>query len=460
MACSDAILSVAQMVAAEQALIDGGETVETLMERAGLGAAEWVWRLSGGRPVTVLCGPGNNGGDGYVIARELLRRGAEVSVISPLPPATDAARAASAACHGPRDRRMARGVFVDCLFGSGLTRPLSADMLALVTELAESSALRIAIDVPSGVSADAALALGEAALPQFDVTLALGAWKFAHWEAPARLLSRERVLVDIGIAPPPGAAHLLAKPRIAAPDPLAHKYSRGLCAVVGGAMPGAAILSARTAMHGGAGYVKLLAEDRPAAAPAELVVETDPLAQALAKRRPDAVVIGPGLGRGGAAQARLAAVLAAGVPALIDADALHLLAPGHDLRGHVATPHHGELAALCEAFGVTADSHRARASALAKASGLVVVAKGPDTCIAAPDGSVAIAPPASAWLSTAGTGDVLAGLIGSRMAAGADGFTAACEGVWLHGEAARLTPVPFTAGELADHVPAAVRACL
>ena len=129
MAPADPILTVAQMRAAEQALIDGGETVASLMERAGTGAADWVWRIAGGRPVTVLCGPGNNGGDGYVIARELSRRGAKVCVVAPMEPATEAATIARRSYGIGPDVHGHGGVLVDCLFGSGLTRPLSPELV-------------------------------------------------------------------------------------------------------------------------------------------------------------------------------------------------------------------------------------------------------------------------------------------------------------------------------------------
>src|SRR5688500_12661373 len=132
MATADPILTVAQMRAAEQALIDGGETVSSLMARAGAGAADWVWRIAAGRPVTVLCGPGNNGGDGYVIARELARRGAKVTVLAPLEPTTDAAIAARRLCEIKPNEAGHGGVLVDCLFGSGLTRPLSPELQALL----------------------------------------------------------------------------------------------------------------------------------------------------------------------------------------------------------------------------------------------------------------------------------------------------------------------------------------
>jgi len=228
-------------------------------------------------------------------------------------------------------------------------------------------------------------------------------------------------------------------------------------------MPGAALLACRAAMHGGAGYVKLLADAAPATAPAELVIDPQPLGEALGDRRISAVLIGPGLGRDAAAQARLLAVLGRNGPTVLDADALMLVTPAM-LAGRsapvIATPHEGELAALCSAFGIGVEDKLARAAALAAASGMVVVAKGPDTAIAAPDGRIVLAPPAPSWLSVAGTGDVLAGILLSRLASGAGPLAAASEAVWLHGEAARLCGPAFTAGELAGRVAQAYAACL
>ncbi|MFD2578513.1 NAD(P)H-hydrate dehydratase [Novosphingobium colocasiae] len=233
--------------------------------------------------------------------------------------------------------------------------------------------------------------------------------------------------------------------------------------MVGGAMPGAAILAATAAQGGGAGYVKLFASSKRNV-PADLVVDGGPVAEVLSDDRNGAVLIGPGLGRDGEARERLAVALADPVPLLVDADALVLLSP-RLMAGRsaptVATPHEGELVALERAFDCDGGGSRPdRAAALARASGMVIVAKGSDTVIAAPDRRLACAPRASSWLSTAGTGDVLAGAIASRLATGVEPFAAACEGVWLHGEAARRCPPGFTAGALAGRVAEALAACL
>ncbi|WP_404480787.1 NAD(P)H-hydrate dehydratase [Novosphingobium sp. BL-52-GroH] len=462
---TDQILTVAQMRAAEALLVAAGTSVDALMQVAGRGAAEWVWRLAGRHKVTVLCGPGNNGGDGYVIAEALRERGGQAVVVAASEPATDACRNARALFGGEvlgADAQMDGDVLVDCLFGSGLTRPLMPVHAALLARLGASHTRRVAIDVPSGVQSDSGMLLG-GGLPGHDLTIALGAWKFAHFLMPASAGMGTLRLVPIGVAAVEGAARAIGRPQAKAPAPDSHKYRRGLLAVVGGAMPGAAILAAIAAQGAGAGYVKLFADSKRHA-PADLVVDTGALAQVLTDHRNSAILVGPGLGRDATARERLAVALADPVPVVVDADALVLLAPRHLAERAapvIATPHEGELVALERAFGLDgAGTRPERALAVARASGMVVVAKGPDTLVAAPDGQLACAARGSSWLSTAGTGDVLAGVIASRLATGIAAFDAACEGVWLHGEAARLCAPAFTAGQLAARVPAALAGCL
>ncbi len=448
------VLTVAQMKAGEQALFDRGIGEGELMDIAGTGAAEWVWRIAAGRPVTVLCGPGNNGGDGYVIARVLQERGLEVQVVAPMAPTTATAKAA---CELYKGTVLTSGsdacgeVLVDCLFGSGLSRPLSAELVVMLLDLSERHSFTIAVDMPSGVESDSGALLNDR-LPPCDLTLALGAWKFAHWRLPARTMMGVQQLVPMGIAPVPEAARLIEQPRIPDQPADAHKYTRGLCAVVGGVMPGASILSAKAAMRSGAGYVKLLS-DRAAGftKPAGLVVSDADLSSELTDQRINALLVGPGLGRDEDALERLNAVSKTGKPCVLDADALQLLAPQMIANNtpRLATPHDGELDALCRTFGIVASGRQAKAQALAKASGMVVLAKGPDTVIAAPDGQLALARPATPWLSVAGSGDVLAGIAASRMATGVQPFEAACQAVWLHGKAAQLCSPAFTADGLA-----------
>ena len=463
MTCAQ-VLTAQQMRAAEQALFDARISVSELMEVAAGGAADWIRRVAAGRSVTVLCGPGNNGGDGYVIARLLREAGNAVKIVAPLKPATEAAQAAQKAWDGPvasGDGRLQGEIFVDCLFGSGLARPLVAEHALLLRDLAARHRFRVAIDVPSGIASDTGAALNER-LPQYDLTLALGAWKFAHWRLPGRALMGQMRLVPIGIAAVEGAAQLVERPSLAPPAADSHKYRRGLLGIVAGAMPGAGLLAASAAQRAGAGYVKLFARVEAAASPPELVVDTTPLSEALSDERISVVLIGPGLGRDGAAKAMLGEAMRRAPALLLDADALMLLAPNMLAREvpMLATPHDGELETLCRTFGVIADGRQARALALAKLTGIVVLAKGPDSIVAAPDGRLALGTPAPSWLSVAGTGDVLAGIAASRMATGRDPFTAACEALWLHGDAARRAGPAFTPSQLAERVSDALAACL
>lgn len=453
MAANDPVLTVAQMQAAEQALVDAGTSVDALMRRAGRGAAEWVWRIAAGRPATVLCGPGNNGGDGYVIAEVLRERGLDVLVVAPTGPKTDAAGNARALYRGDiATTGEGRGgaVLVDCLFGSGLTRPLSPELHEVLTGLAAYHHHRIAIDVPSGVESDSGALLNDD-LPRHDLTVALGAWKFAHWAMPASGKMGARRLVDIGVRDVEANAALSGRPRFEPPAADAHKYRRGLLAVVGGAMPGAVLLASQAAMYAGAGYVKLLA-DRPNAAPPALVVDQRPLTKALEDKRIGALLVGPGLGRDDAAKERLDLALRQGAPLVLDADALLLLDRREIAAEALATPHEGELERLCETFGIERGAKLSMARRLAEASGLTVLAKGPDTMLCAPDGETRLFPPGPTWLSTAGTGDVLAGIAASRMATGASAFAAAEQAVWLHHEAAHVAGAAFNAEELAQAV--------
>lgn len=458
------ILTAVQMQATEQALFDRGITVSNLMEIAAGGAAEWIRRIAAGRSVTVLCGPGNNGGDGYVIARRLREAGNAVRVVAPIVAKTDAAKEARKKW-GDKVGTSGDGahgdVLVDCLFGTGLARPLEAEHALLLRDLSDRHDMRVAVDVPSGVESDTGALLNDN-LPQYDVTLSLGAWKFAHWSLPARARMGMKRLVPIGIGAVEGAAQLIARPVLQVPADDTHKYRRGLLGIVGGEMPGASVLAAQAAQHGGAGYVKLFADEVPASTGPALVCEAGHLADALADERITTLLVGPGLGRGDGSGERLNQALFRGNPTVLDADALVLLGP--EMRGQdqpvLATPHDGELEELCRNFSVIAEGRRNRALALARTSGMVVCAKGPDTVVAAPDGRLAIAPPTPSWLSVAGTGDVLAGIAASRMATGRDPFTAACEAVWLHGEAARICGAAFTPEQLASAVQLAFARCL
>ena len=454
------ILTAAAMRAAEDEAIAAGTPSAELMERAGAAAAETAWRFSGGAPALVLCGPGNNGGDGYVVARLLAERGVEVSVAALAPPRTTDAAAMAARWSGPTTdlaQAMPAPLVIDALFGTGLSRGLEPAVAARLGELVAAANFSVAIDLPSGVSTDDGALLSP--VPAFDLTVTFAALKPAHRLQPAAAGCGRVIVGDIGV---PAASLLreIGKPSLPRPGPDDHKYSRGMVAVVAGAMSGAAELAAEAALRGGAGYVLLAGGDPAPRRPHAVVRREGDAAAMLGDHRIGAIVIGPGLGRDEAADDLLEAALEAGPPLVIDADALVLL--GEDpsrLRGAspaILTPHEGEFARL---FGTLPGSRLDRALDAASLCGAIVVLKGSDTIVAAPDGRAAIAAAASPWLATAGTGDVLSGIAGAMLARDLDAFEAACAAVWLHGAAARAAGPGLIADDLAQHLPAILAGC-
>ena len=477
------ILTAAEMRAAEDAVIAGGVTVEALMDRAGTAIAHAVRRLAGTNEVLILCGPGNNGGDGYVAARVLAEMGVAVRVAALSEPKTNAARSARAGWSGPVEtlaEAKPAPILVDALFGTGLTRPLDAEpaptpgsspadagaqlnskgspdgllwapasagersVVGRLHALANAAHLSIAVDLPSGLATDSGETLSTP--PVFDLTLALGAVKPAHLLQPAARYCGQIRLLDIGV-PSASQAEVLKTPTLPTPGPDSHKYTRGMVAVIAGSMSGASDLAALAAMRAGAGYVTLLGDSQ---GPPHALVRAPFSDQALANDRIGALVIGPGLGRDDVAKARLEAALDSDHPLIIDGDALRLLDPDQIkvLKVPVIlTPHAGEFDAL---FGKSDGDKITRARDAATRANAVVVFKGADTVIAAPDGRVRIAQGSSDWLSTAGTGDVLAGAIGAMLAAKLEPLDAACAGVWLHGDAARRLGPAFIADDLAE----------
>jgi hydroxyethylthiazole kinase-like uncharacterized protein yjeF len=454
------ILTAAAMRAAEDEAITAGTPSAELMERAGAAAAEAAWRFSGGAPALVLCGPGNNGGDGYVVARLLAERGVSVSVAALAPARTEDGSAMAARWSGPvtsLDEAMPARLVVDALFGTGLSRGLDPAVADRLAELVAAADFSVAIDLPSGVSTDDGTLLSP--VPRFDLTITFAAMKPAHRLQPAAACCGRVIVADIGV-PASSMLSEIGRPSLPPPGPEDHKYSRGMVAVLSGAMPGAAELAAEAALRGGAGYVLLAGGEPGIARPLALVRRSGDAATLLDDSRIGAVVIGPGLGREDAGRRLLGAALDSGHPLVIDADALVLLgAEPARLRGAapaILTPHEGEFARL---FGTLSGSRLHRAHDAAALCGAVVVLKGPDTIVAAPDGRAAIAPPASPWLATAGTGDVLSGITGAMLSRGLDPFDAACAAVWLHGAAARAAGPGLIADDLAQHLPAVLAAC-
>jgi ADP-dependent NAD(P)H-hydrate dehydratase / NAD(P)H-hydrate epimerase len=443
-------LTAAEMRAAEEAAIAAGTPVEELMERAGKAAAEAIWRFAGPLPTLVLCGPGNNGGDGYVIARALRDRGVAVRVAALADPKSNAARAARESWDGPVEalaEARPAPLLVDALFGTGLARPLDAAVSGRLLGLAARARARIAIDLPSGVATDDGAILSP--VPDYDLTITFQTLKPAHLLQPAARHMSRLVVADIGIA---AASNLseIGRPVLRMPGPDDHKYKRGYVLVEAGRMPGATALVAAAAARVGAGYVRIHGRDAVRNVPHAIVQGGGPDLP-LEDPRVNAVAVGPGFGTCDQMAGILNLILHSGRPLVLDADALTLIADTglnwfrHGSPDAILTPHEGEFARL---FPALTGSKVDRARAAAAQSGAVIVYKGADTVVAAPDGRAAIAPPAPAWLASAGTGDVLTGIVAARLAALGDPFAAACEAVWLHGRAAERAGPGLIADDL------------
>ena len=455
------LLTPQQMAEADRLTIAGGVPGNLLMEKAGRGVADMISRHWLVQPVLALCGPGNNGGDGFVAARVLAERGWPVRVallgsISAL--RGDAAESAASwpGAVEPLTPAALDGasLVLDGIFGAGLTRPVEGASRAVIEALAERRVPVVAIDVPSGVDGASGEVRGIA--PQAAATVTFFRKKPGHLLLPGRSHCGETILVQIGI---PETVLDRVAPDTAVNDPSwwlagfprpsleSHKYTRGHALVAGGGvMIGAGRLAAKSALRTGAGLVTLAAPDAafPIYATALTGVIVHPVAglddfQALlTDKRRNAVLIGPGAGVGSDTRERTLATLEAEKRTVLDADALTSFAgdPGilfSAIRSPcVMTPHEGEFARLFETGG----SKPERARRAAQQSGAVVVLKGADTVIAAPDGRVVINANAPPELATAGSGDVLAGIVLGLLAQGMEPFVAAAAAVWIHGDAA------------------------
>ncbi|MGE0668909.1 MAG: NAD(P)H-hydrate dehydratase [Sphingomonadales bacterium] len=476
------LLTTDEMYRADALAIGRGVSGVTLMENAGRAAARLIAESYERVPVAVLCGPGNNGGDGFVVARLLQRQGWTVR----LGLLGDAARlkgdAASMAARwtGPveplsPDLLAGAGLVVDALFGAGLSRPVDGVAAEMVAALNASSLPVVAIDVPSGVEGTTGRVTGPAVRAERSVTFFRK--KPGHLIAPAKFFCGDVTVCDIGIPSDvldeigplcwengPGLW------RGAFPFPAAggHKYARGHAIVVSGPLAngGAARLGARAALRAGAGLVTVACPPDAVVAHASQLnaVMTAPFtdfADILADRRRNAVLVGPGNGVGDGTRDIALMALRAGRSCVVDADAITSFrdAPG-DLFGAmgppcVLTPHDGEFARLFP--GLSEGSKLERTRAAASRAGAVVLFKGPDTVIAAPDGRAAINGNAPPTLATAGSGDVLAGLIVGLLAQGMPPFEAACAGAWLHGRAAALFGPGLIAEDIGEMIPAVLR---
>lgn len=444
------ILTTQKMRSAEQAAIDSGTKVETLMECAGAALAEAAVRFAGPLPALILCGPGNNGGDGYVAARHLAGRGIPVRVAALAEPRSDAAKWARSQLDAEVERLDERtepaAMMIDCLFGTGLKKPLETPAAKQLLRLGDEARVRIACDLPSGVETDSGALLNE--LRQFDLTVTFGALKPAHRLVPAMLRCARVVLADIGIEASLDW-HEIGAPELPRLDPEGHKYSRGLVHCLAGKMPGAIALAATAAARAGAGYVRVSTSRAIDGLPSA-IVQTD--TAVIDDERLGCLLVGPGMGD---IPQLLTLALTSRSPKVIDADAIAQVGEPGRLRRQEAilTPHEGEFRRL---FGDLRGSKAERVLEAARQSGAVIIYKGPDTLVAAPDGRLGFAPPAPAWLATAGTGDVLSGIAAAFVARGMPLFEAASAAVWIHGRAAETAGRHMIADDLAAAIPAAL----
>ena len=448
MTSRDPVATAEQMRRLEDRAASGGEGLWRLMKAAGEGAARHAAIRAAGRGVLVLAGPGNNGGDGYVMASALKRFGVNVAVAALASPGTDLCKRAAELWGGPvqpLDQAKSRPVLVDALFGTGLSRTLGADVLKPLLTHAEAAELVLALDLPSGVGSDDGTLLPDA--PRCDETYAFGWLKPGHLLQPGADHVGRITRVDIGLAPPSPELFRNQAPEKAAVAPTAHKYDRGHVVVAAGAMPGAAFLSARAAQRGGAGFVTIGAENGDQGPPTSIVYRA---LHDLDLDRVDVIIAGPGLGRDDHAAEIAAFVLEQQRAMVIDGDMFSLFA-GEPKRFRdldaILTPHEGEFGRL---FGELNGSKIDRVRRAADLCGSVVVLKGRDTVIAAPGGRAIINDHAHPRLAVAGSGDVLAGIVAAEFAMRGDAFVAACAGVWRQGDAGLRATDSLIAEDLLD----------
>lgn len=494
------LLTPSEMAEADRAAAAGSMPGSALMERAGAAVAEavvQVLRDDRSRRVLVLCGPGSNGGDGFVAARRLKDAGWHVTLAAVCAPSAyrgDAAQAASRWAGDLGSLELATSdlsgfdLIVDALLGAGLARPVEGDMAAAIGAVNDwrlaTSRPVLAVDVPSGLDGATGLVRGLAI--EASHTITFFRLKPGHILLPGRVRCGHIMLADIGIEAgvleairPQTYLNTSALWRADYPIPTlaGHKYARGHAVVVSGSLAhtGAARLSARGALRIGAGLVTVatpadaLAVHAAALTAVMTQVADDAagLRDVLADPRKNAVVLGPGLGVGDATRAKVHAALSAPGPdaprrsVVLDADALTSFADRPDelfaaVRSGehrtVLTPHDGEFGRL---FGKAVDpaaDKLARTRAAAQVSGATVLLKGPDTVVADPDGRACVAMSQAPWLATAGSGDVLAGMVGGLLAQGMPPFQAASAAVWLHAAAAQR----FGPGLISEDIPEAL----
>ncbi|MFN4025310.1 MAG: NAD(P)H-hydrate dehydratase [Hyphomonas sp.] len=465
------ILTPQEMLAAEQAVIASGTDRFTLMQRAGEAVAELLHAHWPHGSIQVLCGPGGNGGDGFVAAAKLASFWRKVEVYSthPVSELTGDTAKAAALWEGqvlPLEQAVGRAtdIVLDALYGAGLKRPLDGAAAAL----AERGGRVISIDVPSGLDGYTSKPLGPCFRAEGTITFA--ALRPAHVLLPGAALCGAVLVADIGVPVQTRLAEnspALWHGALPQPGFGVHKHQRGHLKVVSGGPwnTGAARLTARAGLRAGAGLVTMLCPPEAAAVHAAHLTAImlspfqTPADLAAYAARSTAMVIGPAAGLTPATRANVEALLKTETRVLLDADALTVFAPDPDVLfallrpGDIITPHDGEFARLFGDLMTRADNKVEAARAAAAKAGCVVLLKGADTVIAQADGNAVVNTHATRWLATAGSGDVLAGIIAGFMAQGVDTFLAAAIGSWLHGEAGRRVGAGLIAEDLEKMLP-------
>lgn len=487
------ILTTSEMERADRLTIASGTPGFALMLSAGQAVAEAAMDLAEEGPIVVVAGRGNNGGDGFVAAAELAARGREVSVVllcerdSLQGDAASAARGWKYPVLPFNPQALGKpALIIDALFGAGLNRPVKGEPFEMIEAINANGAPVLAVDLPSGISGTTGFVMGVAVRATATVTFFRR--KPAHLLLPGRLHCGRVQVADIGIAKgvldeikPQTFENVPDSWQAAFPVPRTdgHKYARGHAVVVSGeiASTGAARLAARGALRAGAGLVTVASPREAlavnaAALTAVMVKGVDTpveFAEFLSDRRFNACVIGPGAGINERTRDFVHTALSAQKHLVLDADALTSFAeePNRLFESikssadtHVVlTPHEGEFPRLFSDLSNKnpGRSKLERARDAAQRAGAVVLVKGADTVVAAPDGRATIASNAPAWLATAGAGDVLAGIIAGMLAQGVDAFEAASIGVWMHGEGAREAGPGLIAEDLPEVMPAVFR---
>ncbi|MGA0600758.1 NAD(P)H-hydrate dehydratase [Caulobacter sp. KR2-114] len=468
------ILTVAEMTAGDKAAIAAGTPGTQLMERAGRAVTQAILERFSPRRTVVLCGPGNNGGDGYVVARMLAEHGWDVSVQVAAPPKSADAIAAAARWTGPVGLLNAAAanaeLVVDAIFGAGLDRPLTAEIQRLARASERWAHKVVAVDTPSGLSGDTGRKVGEECF-HAALTVTFHRRKPGHVLQPGLSYCGEVAVADIGLGETPAQLWEntpdLWLARFPWPAVNAHKHARGRMIVVSGEpwSTGAARLAARSGLRVGAGLVTLLSPPealRVNAAHLEAVMlkpfETELELEAAASDA-EAVVIGPAAGVNEATLGNVLGLARTGAALVLDADALTVFRndPGELFsaldRDDVLTPHVGEFERIFPGMLKAAPERISAARSAARRAQATVLLKGPDTVVASPDGRAAVNLNGTPWLATAGSGDVLAGLIGGLIAQGMESFEAACAGAWIHAQAGAAVGPGLISEDLPGKVP-------